>query len=97
MIQLPTGNKPEFTKAPPKLGTLARAEYDAIKAAVTQYEHEGMRSLCARLGVGKATLYYKLKKYGIKPNKVGRTRASYEAGLYVWAARTGKPKGRPWK
>lgn len=87
-MELPTGNKPQFTKAPPKAGTLLRAEYDVLAATVQKYETEGMKALASRLGIAKHTLYFLLAKHGIKPNRVGRNRASYAPDLYKSHART---------
>lgn len=78
-MDLPVGGKKGVV---PKQGTLAWVEMQHIKATLSAFEHEGMRALAARLGVTKATFYYKLKKYGIVPNRVGRNRATYAAGLY---------------
>lgn len=74
-MELPTGNKPS-PKAP-KPGTLAYAEFTMLQEALAKYQDGTFANLCFRLGIKRATLYYKLKKYGLSSGRIGRTWRRY--------------------
>ncbi len=46
--------------------TLADVELEMIKLAIDHY-HGQMSEVARRLGIGRSTLYRKLKEYGIDP------------------------------
>ena len=48
--------------------TLADVELDMIKFAIEQYGGQ-MSEVARRLGIGRSTLYRKLKEYGIDPDE----------------------------
>ena len=52
--------------------TLADVELEMIKLAIDHY-HGQMSEVARRLGIGRSTLYRKLKEYGIDP-ETGRAR-----------------------
>ena len=48
--------------------TLADIELEMIKLAIEHY-HGQMSEVARRLGIGRSTLYRKLKEYGIDPEE----------------------------
>ena len=46
--------------------TLAEVEFEMIKLAIDHYDGQ-MSEVARRLGIGRSTLYRKLKEYGIDP------------------------------
>ena len=53
--------------------TLADVELEMIKLAIDHYDGQ-MSEVARRLGIGRSTLYRKLKEYGIDPETAARRR-----------------------
>ena len=47
--------------------SLAEIEVDMIRLAISHYEGQ-MSEVARRLGIGRSTLYRKLKEYGVEPD-----------------------------
>lgn len=62
----------------PMMVTLAEIEREAILTAVGEF---GLREAARCLGVGKTTIYRKLKEYGVKNGDLRRTTVEQSAAL----------------
>ena len=71
--------------------TLADVELEMIKLAIDHY-HGQMSEVARRLGIGRSTLYRKLKEYGIDP-ETGR--AEKGGGAYRLSPQTLGEKHKP--
>ncbi len=73
ILQFPTGNQHNQNNG--KVETINELESKAIKAAI--FEYKGNLTEAAKaLGIGRATLYRKVKQYNIDPNEARRRRAA---------------------
>jgi len=75
ILQFPVGGQTQQATSVQKVETINELECKAIKAAI--FEYKGNLTEAAKaLGIGRATLYRKVKQYNIDPGEARRRRAA---------------------
>ena len=75
ILQFPVGGQSQPAQRVQKVETINELESKAIKAAIMEYRGN-LTEAAKALGIGRATLYRKVKQYNIDPGEARRRRAA---------------------
>ena len=72
---LPFPDSPHYQKASKKIQTINELEAEAIETTIHEF-HGNLTEAAKALGIGRATLYRKVKQYNIDPSAARKKRAA---------------------